>query len=112
MSDKIEKWIDEALRTEPSYKVRGDFRDKVVKAIRRKEQKDQRSIYFWMTFGLLVFCAAGYVSLTYFFPTMFQGFGQLRQITPIAILIGVLIVTVQYLDKKLVKDRLIGHGMR
>lgn len=107
MSDKIDKWIDEALKTEPSFKLRGDFRDRVVATIRKKEQQNQKSFYFWMILGILSICVFGYGVVTYFTPTLFEGLGDMSQIMPIAIVVGVVMALIQFLDKKLIKDRMI-----
>ncbi len=56
---KIEKWIDEALSSESDFKLSQDFKNKVVQAIKRKERKAQRRIYFWMASGILFMMFTG-----------------------------------------------------
>lgn len=107
MSDKIDKWIDEALKTEPSFQLRGDFRDRVVKTIRRKEKGSQRRFFFMMALGIVVMGAFGYAIMAYYFPNLktTDGFSEVNRIIPFGVLLGVIIAGIQYLDKKLVKDR-------
>ncbi|MEM7298884.1 MAG: hypothetical protein AAF391_11535 [Bacteroidota bacterium] len=111
MSDKIDKWIDEALKTEPAFKLRGDFRDRVVETIRKKEQRNQKSFYFWMILGILSICAFGYGVVVFFTPTLFEGLGDMSKIMPIAIVVGIVMALIQFLDKKLVKERMITPQM-
>jgi len=107
MNDKYDKLIDEALKTEPKFKLRGDFRDRLVHEIRASEQRNQKSFYFWMILGILSIYGFGYGVVVYFTPTLFEGLGEMKQIMPISIAIGIVIAGIQYLDKKLVKDKMI-----
>lgn len=111
MSEKIEKLIDEALKAEPAFKLRGDFRDRVVQTIKRKEQGSQRKFYFFLLFGMIMMSGFGYALFKYYFPQMqmMEGFKEVNSLIPYAILGGVVIAVIQFLDKKLVKDRLTPH---
>ena len=106
MSDRIEKWIDEALKSEPSFKIRSDFSDRIVKAIRKQEQRSARKLYFLMAIGMLGMFGIGYATLSYFLPSALSSFSRVGSVVPYAIILGILIAVIQYLDKKLVKDRL------
>ncbi|WP_424961261.1 hypothetical protein [Ekhidna sp.] len=111
MNKQIEDLIDEALKTEPSFQLRKDFKDRVLQVIKRKEKASQRRLYLWMALGTLVIFGFGYATIAYFMPTVLESFGgvtnTLEQIIPLGILAGVIIFAIQYLDKKLVKDRML-----
>lgn len=111
MSEKLEKLIDQALKEEPTFKLRNDFKDRVVKIIKRKERIAQRHMYVWIALGSLVILGFGYGILLYFLPhvlehltTAHSGVGS---IIPFGIVGGILISIVQFLDKKLVKDKML-----
>lgn len=107
----IEKIMDEALRTEPSFQLRKDFKDRVVSMIRKKEKASQRRLYIWMALGTVVIFAFGYAAIAYFMPTLFQNLkgasDGISQLVPLAVLIGVILTVIQYLDKRLVKDKMV-----
>ncbi len=110
MKKDIEEVIESALRTEPGFKLTTDFSHKVIKAIRARERRSQRKIYLWMILGILFLCGSGATILLLYFPGLISALSsesQVNNLVPLAILIGVLVVFVQYLDKKLIKDRLI-----
>lgn len=108
---KIEQLIDEVLRTEPDFQLRKDFKDRVVQIIKRQEKASQRKLYFWMALGTLVIFGFGYTTIAYFLPGTFESLNSfndgLSGIIPLAVLIGLLIIVVQYLDKRLVKNKLL-----
>ncbi|WP_420318610.1 hypothetical protein [Ekhidna sp.] len=107
---KIEELIEEALRTEPSFQLKSDFKDRVIKAIRRREKRSQRRLYLWMALGTLVIFGFGYATIAYFMPSVLNTFQTLKggnQIVPLAVLIGVTVVLIQYLDKRLIKDKML-----
>ncbi|WP_370086276.1 hypothetical protein [Ekhidna sp.] len=110
MKERIEKLIDEALKMEPTFQLRKDFKDKVVLTIRKKEKANQRRLYLWMTFGTLIIFGFGYGTIAYFIPEALQNFGNMAswtsQLIPIAVLVGLLVLVIQYLDKRLVKDKM------
>ena len=111
MKVNIDHLIDEALKTEPYFNLRKDFKDRVVKAIRRQERISQRKLYSWMVLGTVVIVGLGYATISYFLPNTFEVLGKANQgisgLTPLAILIGVLVIFIQYLDKRLVKNKLL-----
>lgn len=107
MSDKLEKWIEEALKAEPTFQLRGDFRDRVVKVIRSQERKSQRRFYFYLAFGLIFMIGTGLGLILFYFPGVFSGTSEVAKLLPLAVLVGLLLVVVQYLDQKLVKDKMI-----
>ncbi|MEQ9468316.1 MAG: hypothetical protein RLN88_12960 [Ekhidna sp.] len=108
--NEIEKMIDQALKTEPSFQLRKDFKDRVVSMIRRKEKASQRRLYFWMSLGTLVIFGFGYAAISYFMPSLFQSLrgasDGVSQLVPLAVLIGVILTVIQFLDKRLVKDKM------
>ena len=108
MTKKVEKWVDDALRSEIDFSLRNDFKDKVIKKIKRKERISQRKLYFWMTFGIVAIVGCGFLVSTVFAPALFKGLENFDQVIPIAIVVGVAITAIQYLDKVLVKNRLFG----
>lgn len=111
MKDRIEQLIDEALKTEPSFQLRKDFKDRVLEVIRRKEKISQRKLYFWMALGTLIIFGFGYATIAYFLPSMFESISGINSVVPnlipIAVLLGVILTLIQYLDKKLVKNKLL-----
>jgi len=115
MSERIDKMIDKALRSEPSFELSQNFKQHVVEVIRRKEKSRQRRLYFWIALGVITICGFGYGVISYFMPSFFnelemsQGFEKLNRFIPLAILTGVIISIIQYLDKKLIKDRFFTH---
>lgn len=111
MKERIEKLIDEALKAEPAFQLRKDFKDRVVLAIKKKEKASQRRLYFWMVLGTLVIFGFGYCTIAYFIPSALESLGTVSsgtsQLVPIAVLIGLLIMVIQFLDKRLVKDKML-----
>ena len=107
MSEKIEKWIDEALRAEPAFHLGADFKDKVVKAIRKREQANTRNLYFLMVLGIIVICAIAFGTISFFMPDALAYLKSIRSVVPFAVILGSLIAIIQYLDKKLVRDRIL-----
>lgn len=109
---KIEKLIEDALSAETSFKLNQDFKNKVVQAIRKKERRAQRRIYLWMAFGILFMFFMGYGSLRFYFPDLLQNINQgqeLNSLVPIAVIVGILVVIIQFLDQRLVKDQMLSH---
>ncbi|MEP1033335.1 hypothetical protein [Ekhidna sp.] len=108
---KIEDLIDEVLKTEPDFQLRKDFKDRVVQAIRKQEKASQRKLYIWMALGTLIIFGFGYGTIAYFLPGTLDSLKTFNDgvsgIIPLAVLIGLLITVVQYLDKRLVKNKII-----
>jgi len=112
MKKRIDDLIDEALKTELSFKLRGDFKDRVIQAIQRKEKASQRRLYLWMALGIVMIIGMGVGTIAYFMPSVFEAIGSsdtngTEQIVPLGVLAGVLVLVIQFLDKKLVKDRML-----
>ena len=113
MKEGIEKVLDQALKSAPTYQLSNDFKDQVIKMIRKKERASQRKFYFLLTFGVLSFVSLGFALMVYYFPSLLfgsndvAGIKEINKSIPFAILIGIAIAVIQYLDKKLVKDRMI-----
>ena len=111
MKEHIERLIGEALKTEPSFQLRKDFKDRVVRAIRKQEKASQRTIYVWMALGAVIIFGFGYGIMAYFMPSLFENFKSLNdgasELILIAVLVGMIIVIVQYLDKRLVKNKIL-----
>lgn len=110
MKEDIDRIIDEALKMEPGFHLRKDFKDRVVNAIRKQEKSSQRKLYFWMALGTLTIFGFGYATIAYFLPSMFENFGSVNDsvsnLIPLAVVAGVLITLIQYLDKRLVKNKI------
>lgn len=110
MTKRIEQLIDEALKKEPTFQLRKDFKDRVIQSIRKKEKANQRKLYLWMAMGTLIIIGLGYGIISYFLPTMlesFKGFNGSNQIIPLGVLVGIITIVIQYLDKRLVKDKML-----
>ncbi|MEO9485577.1 MAG: hypothetical protein ABJG47_19105 [Ekhidna sp.] len=111
MKQDIEKIIDEALKSEPAFMLRKDFKDRVVQIIKKQEKASQKRLYFWMAIGILTIFGFGFATIAYFLPTIFEQFGKMNQsvsgLVPLAVLIGVLVTLVQFLDKRFVKNKLL-----
>ena len=104
MKKNIDQLIDDALKSEPNFNLGADFRDRVVKTIRKNERRSQRKLYVLISLGVLGIFGVGLGLVSYLgIQELFSGMGQLA---PLAVLIGGAVVVIQYLDKKLVKDRL------
>ncbi len=106
---KIEELIDQALQNEPSFKLRGDFKDRVLKAIRRKEKMSQRKLYVLMALGIVVMFGFGLAILAYF--QNLEALSALKNIVPMAVMIGGVVALVQYLDNKLVKKKMFNQQL-
>lgn len=111
MKQDLEKLIDQALKTEPSFSLRKDFKDRVLHAVKKQEKASQRKLYLWMALGTLVIIAFGYGTIAYFLPSTLESFSVLPDGTsgliPLAVLIGLLVTVAQYLDKLLVKNKML-----
>ena len=105
MNEDFEKIVEEGLRREPGFKLGLDFKDRVAKAIRRKEKISQRRFYVLILVGVILLFSAGVGVMAYF--GQLESFKQLGSVAPLAVVIGGMVVAVQWLDKKLVKDKLI-----
>ena len=53
MKMNIEELIDEALKTEPKFELRKDFKDRIVYAIKKQEKSSQRKLYIWMALVMI-----------------------------------------------------------
>ena len=108
---KSEEILENALKAEPSFKLKEGFSDRVLKAIRRKELRNQRKLYIWMALGFLVMFGFGVMLMSMFAPDTLISSGifdlgdQFNRSIPFAIILGLVIVAIQYLDKKLIKDK-------
>lgn len=102
MKKNIEELIEEALSIE-TFTLGADFKDRVCKVIRKKERSAQRKLYLLISLGVLVLFAAG-IGLIQYFGDL-QSLSKFDQIIPFAVMIGGLVALIQYLDKRLVKDR-------
>ena len=107
---KIEEILEEALRKEPDFDFKSGFHDQVIRKIRKHEKSHQQWLYGVIMAGTLTIFGIGAVLVSYF-----GGFEMLKdmgQIVPMAILLGIIVVIIQFLDKKLVKDKLINQLAR
>ncbi len=110
MKENIEQLIDQALKTEPSFQLRKDFKDRVIHAIKKQEKVSQRKLFLWMALGTLVIVGFGYSTIAYFLPSVLENLKNIDEgvsgLIPLAVLIGLLVTLVQYLDKRLVKSKI------
>ncbi len=100
----FDKIVEDGLKMETDFKLGLEFKDKVVKLIRKRERVSQRKFYFLIVFGMITIVGSGLGVVLYF--AELQSFESLRQIVPLAVLVGSLVAGIQYLDKKLVKDKM------
>ncbi len=100
----FDKIVEDGLRMETDFKLGLDFKDKVVKLIRKRERISQRKFYLMIALGMITIVGSGLGVVLYF--ADFQAFASLGQIVPLAVLVGSLVAGIQYLDKKLVKDKM------
>ena len=115
MKDNVDQIVEEALRSEPRFKLNQDFRNRVFNAIRKKESRFQRKVYFLLALGVVGMIAMGIITISYFFPGIIKtnvlssGTSAVDSLVPMAILIGIMLVFIQFLDKRLIKDRYLSH---
>ncbi|MEP1095536.1 MAG: hypothetical protein ABJG78_10520 [Cyclobacteriaceae bacterium] len=100
----FETIIEEGLKMEPQFKLGLDFKDRVTKLIRKRERVSQRKFYMLIAFGIVAMFGAGFGVVLYF--ADLAAFADLGKIVPLAVLIGGLVAGIQFLDKKLVKDKM------
>lgn len=111
MKEKLEHIIEQALRSEPDFKLNQDFKNRTFKAIRRNESKYQKRMYFLIAIGSLIMGFIGYGTISYFMPEVLKSFSvnnsyeNVNTLIPISVLVGVMLVVIQFLDKKLIKDQ-------
>lgn len=106
---KIEELIDQALRSEPAFTLSNGFNERVLKAIRAKERKSQRRLYLIMTMGIVCMVAFGVGLLAYF--QSLESLPSFKNIVPIAVLVGGVVALIQYLDNKLVKNKILNKQL-
>ena len=110
MKRDIDQIIDEVLKIEPDFKLRKDFSDGVIKRLRKIEAASQRKLYFLIALGTLFIFGSGIALLAFFLPESWVESFRLQgvdQIVPMAVVIGLVVGLIQYLDKVLVKDRML-----
>lgn len=100
----FDKIVEDGLKIEPDFKLGLDFKDRVSKLIRKRERISQRKFYMLIAFGVIAMFGAGLGVVLYF--AELSAFAELGKIVPLAVLIGSLVAGIQYLDKKLVKDKM------
>ena len=114
MKKDIDHIVEEALRTEPPFRLNSDFKHKTLKAIRKMEARSQKRLFVLIGVGSILMVLMGVGTIAYFLPELLD-FGALRStqgidsLVPIAILIGIMLVVIQFLDKRLIKDRYLSH---
>lgn len=106
---KIEELLDQALKSEPAFKLSNGFNERVLKAIRAKERKSQRRLYMFMALGIVCIIAFGVGFLAYF--QSLEALGNFKNIVPIAVLVGGVVAIIQYLDNKLVKKKMFNQQL-
>jgi hypothetical protein len=99
-----DKNIEEGLKIEPDFKLGIDFKDQVVKMIRKKERIAQRKFLALIFIGVIIMFGVGIGFVIYLAGV--EAFAILDQIVPLAVIVGGLVAVIQYLDKKLIKDKM------
>ncbi len=103
--DNIDKLIEASFRNEPLFQLKEDFSDKLMLHLRKRERRRERKLYFCLSLGIAVLLTFGVIMISALVDLKYikiaDGF------TPLAVLVGGLVVLFQYLDKRLVKDRMI-----
>lgn len=95
--------VENGLKIEPDFKLGLDFKDRVTKLIRRRERISQRKFYALIALGMVGIFGVGLGVVLYF--SELKAFAEFGKLVPLAVLIGGLVAGIQYLDKKLVKDK-------
>ncbi len=103
MKKNIDQIIEDALKIEPKFNLGADFKDRVTKMIRKKERKIQRKLYLLISIGVIMIFGAGIALVQYF--GNIEALYQFDQLVPLAVIVGGLVAIIQYLDKRLVKDK-------
>ncbi len=114
MKKNIDQIVEEALRAEPIVQLSSDFKYKTLKAIRKVESRAQKRLYFLIGFGSFLMVLMGLTTIAVFIPELldvskFTSGQGVDSLVPIAILIGIMLVIIQFLDKRLIKDRYLSH---
>jgi len=105
--NKLDNIIDEALRKDPEIKIEPAYRDKVIYQIRKNKSKANFKQYLLIS---IITCILGGLGVGMIFMFKIQlAIQELGQIIPMAVLFGAILVVFQYLDKKLIKDKLINR---
>lgn len=109
MKRNIDQIVEQGLGSEPEFQLRKDFSELVIRRLRKLEAANLRKLYFWIALGTLMIFGFGIALIAYLLPNVwtkliqFDGFDQA---VPAAVLIGIAIGIIQYLDKILVKDKM------
>lgn len=104
MKEDINSLIEEVLREKPSYDLSKDYKDRILRQIKKKEQLSQLKLNFlFIGIAVISICTGLGMIFAFKINTLFNG---LEQVVPMAVLIGLIAILIQYLDKKLVKDKL------
>ena len=108
---KAYREIFRALQKEPGYELRSRFAQNVVAKIVAKQRREQSRDYFWFFAGLFVLFIA---SLATIIATGFRlDFGFLKTMADYKGLAGfavVFIILLNWLDKRLVREKLMQNG--
>lgn len=72
------------------------FTEKIMMKIRAQERKSQRQFWVILSLGVLTFFALAFVGLFYFIG--WEGLTGMKNIAIYGVLIGLLVVFIQYLD--------------
>ena len=105
-----DKWtflIDEALKKEPEFRLEEGFEDRVLKKMRQRESKKQWKLYVFMAVAMVMMLGYGLSSLTAIVDFNASLVNNISQFVPLAAMIGCLVVVVQWIDNKLIKDRVL-----
>lgn len=100
----LDRIVEEALSREPEFKLDAHFKDQVIIEVRKRERAKKRRLNALLLAITLVTTSFG-IALIFIFKL--DGlFRQLSGVVPIGIFIGVLVVIVQFLDRKLIKEQM------
>lgn len=97
--------IKAALQEEVDPTVRSDFSQNVLKTIRKKQRRDQRYFFVRLTLLSTALMAVGVTVLLKFYPTIASSITS----SSIAAFftVSALIVVVQVLDQRLIKEKIV-----
>lgn len=95
----VESKLLESLEQELPMFLGSDFTEKVMMKIAQGEKRSQARFWLVMGLGVLTFFALGFMGLVYF--VGWENLSGLKNISIYGVLIGLLVVFIQYLDQML-----------
>lgn len=110
MDAKVYRQVFDALKKDPGYSLPPRFAEKVIAKIAARQKKEQLRDYFWFAAGLFLFLVAAVVTLVVTGFRLDFGFLQTMADYKGLALFGLLfVVFLNWLDKRLVRQKLMHH---